>query len=452
MVHVYEHAVKILLGIFTLETAHDRRNLIRQSYWKVPNNVDRFFIVGRLTDNVTASVVAENNTYGDILVLNSFSENMNDGKSLDYFDFIHRQFYHKHYDFVLKGDDDAIYHLPNLERKLSSFSFFGQSVDSFYFGAMKYLSLGSDGVVALYALGSLYGISWNLLHCISAPRQALNRVGGEDMVVATWLHNCNVALKMIDIGESHRNYRSCGKSSLHSNMLVVHPLKLDHAMTHCSHLYFGDKNDSPTVQLIDAASWKHGKLYVGYVPFASNSCARVNMISQTIGQGAASDSSPRPVQHPGRFSVVRCAAAVFVVLSSNVNCSRHEVRDEQVFLHAVFEANNVLVEVVGNAADKIPVGNHFHPDLLLVSQSDKVLVNTVFRSVSVSANPNPTTKKAGGSGSSSGTKLLRFEKKSSLVWLLFQPQLPGVSGPGQVLVWLLFQPQLPGVSGPGFLG
>ena len=126
------NVLRILLGVFTLEYKSELRQLLRESYMKLkPPNVDVVFVIGKPTANYTDALKFENATHGDIMTLDC-QERMNEGKSFDFFRRVHQTNLHNPYSFTFKGDDDAIYHLYNLEKKLSDLN----DSSSVYLGAL----------------------------------------------------------------------------------------------------------------------------------------------------------------------------------------------------------------------------------------------------------------------------------------------------------------------------
>ena len=91
------------------------------------------------------------------------------GKSWYYFNYVYRNF-HK-YDFIIKGDDDALINPHNLNKKLLSLQ-----KHSTYYGKIVHMFKIS------FAYGYLYGLSWDLAEHIST--NSTPRYGAEDIMIA----------------------------------------------------------------------------------------------------------------------------------------------------------------------------------------------------------------------------------------------------------------------------
>ncbi|KAJ3185340.1 hypothetical protein HDU85_001390 [Gaertneriomyces sp. JEL0708] len=121
-------------------------------------------------------VAMESQQYKDIMLL-PCEENMNGGKTYHYFKYVADTFGDDRYDFVMKGDDDVWWHLPNLEKRLSALPRLGT-----YFGREPQ----KTGFMA----GMGYAVSWDIVRWIGQdPYPAEHTVGQEDSVFANWLHH-----------------------------------------------------------------------------------------------------------------------------------------------------------------------------------------------------------------------------------------------------------------------
>uniref|UniRef100_J3MUV4 Hexosyltransferase n=1 Tax=Oryza brachyantha TaxID=4533 RepID=J3MUV4_ORYBR len=105
-------------GIFTCAHLYERRALLRMAYALQPRPrraaIDVRFVMCRLDKEEDAVLVAlEIITHNDILVLNC-TENMNDGKTYEYFSSLPRLFAAGSYDYAGKIDDDTYYRLEAL--------------------------------------------------------------------------------------------------------------------------------------------------------------------------------------------------------------------------------------------------------------------------------------------------------------------------------------------------
>lgn len=123
---------KILISKFTAWYNFDRRLILREIYRRFTRSlnpvdkVDIRFILGRpsLTRTPADRIIElEQETYNDLLILDVL-ENMNEGKSYEYFAALGKMQpdtlgeMERSYDYAMKLDDDSFLHLPNLLEKL----------------------------------------------------------------------------------------------------------------------------------------------------------------------------------------------------------------------------------------------------------------------------------------------------------------------------------------------
>ncbi|TVU13991.1 hypothetical protein EJB05_37432, partial [Eragrostis curvula] len=110
--------LRVFLSIITRPDFYERRAHLRLAYSLQPRPVravvDVRFVFCNLDKEEDRVLVAmEIIVHADIVVLNC-TENMNDGKTYEYFSTIPRMFADEPYDYVGKTDDDAYYRLAAL--------------------------------------------------------------------------------------------------------------------------------------------------------------------------------------------------------------------------------------------------------------------------------------------------------------------------------------------------
>lgn len=167
---INRNSTKIFLGVFTKEDNYNRRQIIRDTYLKnKSNNVIFKFITGRPT---TKKFINEIKEYHDILPLD-IKENMNKGKTYEYFYTIAEIFNNYNLDFVIKADDDSYIRLDLMEKDLNTtnnkMSYWGYLVGNTFMG------------------GECYGLSFDLvkwIHNSNITRK--NKYGHEDSQVQKW--------------------------------------------------------------------------------------------------------------------------------------------------------------------------------------------------------------------------------------------------------------------------
>lgn len=218
------------IGIFNKVDNLERRALLRMAYSRIPSQFTLKFVIGRPTNITLKNLInLEQKTYNDILLLNTTLENMNSGKTFDYFKKVWIDY--ALHDFFLKMDDDAF-------AVLSNWVGFLQSLDSskdVYFGRMI-----QHQDIESYMTGLCYGVSKSLLQYIAtdiypsthqthAEPNSIGGVFGEDQVTADWILQRNKTSK-IDYKESELFFdlpgsRGGWNEAYRSDALMIHYLK-----------------------------------------------------------------------------------------------------------------------------------------------------------------------------------------------------------------------------------
>lgn len=187
----------VYLGVFTVDHAVERRNVIRQTYDSHPNSrkpgsegVRLRFIMGRPSDEFADAVAAENAEHDDIVVLD-IDENMNNGKTFHYFSWAAENATVPDYEYssagkaiyrgekrpayIAKADDDAFIVLSELERHLR--------------GSPRKMTHWGYLVNNWFMAGECYAVSHDLAEYIAtSPEVAEQVTGKEDKRMSHWLH------------------------------------------------------------------------------------------------------------------------------------------------------------------------------------------------------------------------------------------------------------------------
>ena len=225
---------RMFFGILTRPDFYARRALLRMAYALQPPPrraaIDVRFVMCSLDKEEDAVLVAlEIITHGDILVLNC-TENMNDGKTYDYFSALPRLFpagAEPRYDFAGKIDDDTYYRLgalaDTLRRKPRRDMYHGFLNPCHIDPAWQYMS------------GMGYIVSWDVAEWIAASPELRGReIGYEDDVFGRWLRGAGKGKNRF--GEEPRMYDyldremygadvNCFRHELIADTVAVHKLK-----------------------------------------------------------------------------------------------------------------------------------------------------------------------------------------------------------------------------------
>ncbi|KAJ1281350.1 hypothetical protein BS78_04G299400 [Paspalum vaginatum] len=176
--------LRVLIGVVTVPGAYERRALLRLAYSLQPRPVRavvdvRFVFCDVAKEEDRILVALEVIAHGDILVLNC-TENMNDGKTYDYFAAVPRLFGAAPYDYVGKTDDDTYYRLAALAESLR-----GKARRDAYHGMV----IPCHGPPETqYMAGFGYIVSWDVAQWISdTPELRDDRVEVEDVDFGRWL-------------------------------------------------------------------------------------------------------------------------------------------------------------------------------------------------------------------------------------------------------------------------
>jgi hypothetical protein len=214
-----ENSTKIFIGIFTTKEKASRRQMIRDTYLQhKPNNIEYKFVV--VASQIPDDLQEEIDIYHDILPLNMTQENMNDGKTYEFFKTMSETRMNDKIDFVLKADDDSYLHLNRIEYDLShtnrNMSYWGYLVGETFMG------------------GECYGLSFDLVDWVAeSPIPKRYKEGNEDSQVQKWFRWSNIDDQVQYEVRNCRIHDYIDSGSFYSkeidldNSMVVHYLKKD---------------------------------------------------------------------------------------------------------------------------------------------------------------------------------------------------------------------------------
>ncbi|CAM0951478.1 unnamed protein product [Alopecurus aequalis] len=178
---------RLLVGVLTMPKRYERRDIVRLAYALQPAvpayaQVDVRFVFCGVDDPVDRVLVAlEAARHGDILVLNC-TENMNDGKTHEYFSSVPRTFAETPYDYVMKTDDDTYLRVAAMAEELRS-----KPRDDVYLGYG--FAVGDDPMQFMHGMG--YLVSWDIASWVSTNEDILRHNdthGPEDLLFGKWLN------------------------------------------------------------------------------------------------------------------------------------------------------------------------------------------------------------------------------------------------------------------------
>ncbi|CAN6350272.1 unnamed protein product [Urochloa humidicola] len=228
--------VRVLIGIQTLPSKHERRHLLRTVYSlqvrehpSLAGRVDVRFVFCNVTSPDDAVFVAlEIMLHGDIIVLDC-AENMDNGKTYTFFSTVARAFSgDAAYDYVMKADDDTYLRLPALAASLR-----GASREDAYYGLQMPCDRENFYPFPPFMSGMGYALSWDLVAWVASSDLARREQDGpEDMWTGRWLNLAGKARNRYDNAPRMYNYKgsspdSCFRHGFVPDTIAVHMLKDD---------------------------------------------------------------------------------------------------------------------------------------------------------------------------------------------------------------------------------
>jgi len=184
-----ETKFSILIGILTRPDNYDRRHFLRLVYGIQSSSIaeiDVKFVFCNLTKPEQRVLIAlEILRFNDIIILDCI-ENMNNGKTYAYFSSL-PHILPRHYDYVMKADDDVFIRLEPLSLSLKPLPW-----QDLYYGFV--IPCNSMNPFADYMSGMGFLLSWDLVEWIGKSEiPENNTVGPEDKMVGKWLKMGNKA-------------------------------------------------------------------------------------------------------------------------------------------------------------------------------------------------------------------------------------------------------------------
>lgn len=230
--------LRVLLGVLTVPSSYERRALLRLAYKLQPPPtgavVDVRFVFCNVAKEEDAVLVAmEIIAYDDILVLNC-TENMNDGKTFDFFSAVPKLFADKDppYDYVGKADDDTYYRMSALADALRSKPRRRHDV---YHGFLWPCDLESPNPEWQFMVGWGYVVSWDVAAWISETEELRGAAkGAEDMTFSRWLRRGGKGKNMYGekpsrmydyLNDGWGEKAACFRHNFTADTVAVHKLK-----------------------------------------------------------------------------------------------------------------------------------------------------------------------------------------------------------------------------------
>lgn len=217
--------MRILLGVFSVASKVERRNLLRIAYGVQTTEVAQVtltFVLGKLQgEEETLAVRLEALHHGDIMIVDC-EENINHGKSFKFFSAVAA--IGVHYDYVMKVDDDSYVRVENLAKSLDPLP-----REDLYYGYV--LPCENQDPYAWYMAGMGYLLSWDLVewvHESPIPRNATD--GTEDMLLGGWLNAGKKAKHRVNKKPLFYDHPEFGGKCAHElipETILVHQVKND---------------------------------------------------------------------------------------------------------------------------------------------------------------------------------------------------------------------------------
>ncbi|XP_020106279.1 beta-1,3-galactosyltransferase pvg3-like [Ananas comosus] len=222
---------RLLVGIITRPEYYERRHLLRMVYslQQSDNNfaahVDvRFVFCNLSTEEQAVFVALEIMCYDDIIILNC-TENMDNGKTYNYFSSLPTLFDgDAKYDYVMKTDDDAFFRLPSLIESLRD-----KPRSDVYYGLQMPCDKENFFPFPPFMSGMGYILSWDLVEWIATSETAReDTTGPEDMWTGRWLNMAGRASNRFDNAPAMYDYRGTSPATCFRHDFVPETIAVHH--------------------------------------------------------------------------------------------------------------------------------------------------------------------------------------------------------------------------------
>ncbi|RYE13463.1 MAG: hypothetical protein EOP45_21150, partial [Sphingobacteriaceae bacterium] len=221
---------KLLIGINVGGGEFQRRSLIRTHQidkYKEYNITWRFFI-GRVSGDIKESVKTENDTYGDIVVLDHVPDLVDESRTIKLFEFFrYVEAYYPVYKYVAKMDTDCFLNIPVLLK-----DFFTKEAQDLELGIMALFVTGLGRLE--WAQGGFEAYSYKLMILINRIYERIHRtVYEEDFQIGWYLNDAEVNFTKVSLTPSraydfmygNREIFKYNDRDIHNDTVRIHELK-----------------------------------------------------------------------------------------------------------------------------------------------------------------------------------------------------------------------------------
>eukprot|EP01083_Nonionella_stella_P009844 28176_1 len=181
---------KLAIGIFTMDKKVELRQTIRSindCQLQTDFGYKYFFVIGRPSAAYQLTVQQEIEQYEDIIVLD-IKENMNEGKTFDFFKHVTNDPDLSRYEYVGKFDDDLFIVVPNFEPQMKRFDQICLKSKQRWCYIGIPAEFEPDQYKYRYFCGFAQILSMNLAKQMVANSQnEQNKIGQEDYLMTVWL-------------------------------------------------------------------------------------------------------------------------------------------------------------------------------------------------------------------------------------------------------------------------
>lgn len=220
----------LLVGVFTMAGKLEQRLILRTLYAKMGSpQVKYSFVVGQPSHpHYLALLQLEMEAYGDIILLDC-EENMNDGKTLVFFQYVAVKY--PDFAYTMKTDDDSFLHVPNLLRALEKLPrsdlLYGFSIPE-----SDCCFMGGEG----------YVLSQDLVRWIGqTPLEPVLPWLGEDALTAHWLKTRGKAGNYVSEKNLFYDHLAAGGDWAHDytpDTILIHQVKTNSLWLHVIENFF----------------------------------------------------------------------------------------------------------------------------------------------------------------------------------------------------------------------
>jgi len=254
---------KLLIGISSRGLDFQRRHLVR-SHQINPHKSSQYGITWRFVlftpeEEYLNAIKVENQTYGDIIILNAFNDSREASrtyKPFEWFKYVEKNM--KQYKYVAKLDTDCFVNVPILWR-----DYFNQTVMQLDYSIVA-LFIEQVGPL-VWPMGAFEALSWKTMLLINRFYENVNITDeAEDLQIGWYLNDAQINFTRVDIpSELGYDFRpGCNPSwftDIKYNAVRIHELKREEDYVMVANCFNSEGVDKKRVDMMRTLNWTREK-------------------------------------------------------------------------------------------------------------------------------------------------------------------------------------------------